>query len=222
MRIIDCIVKLPIMCALAALCSQAYAGSAENLPATSGKADAIIQSGIALFMCEGCPPFVAVPSPPPGMRRITHAAVYELTWSQYLPAVEDGSCKFPLAKPDGSPLSAEERRQFDLNWTAGKLRLSDVACFKSWIQRRLPAGYTTDIPTGAEWIWLAKAGASQPKISAQTAVLLESEAILGSYGLLAKPRVPATKPNAVHSCGLVGRMPPNAWGLLDVTGTKRK
>ena len=175
------------------------------------------ETGHALPACNGCPPFVAVPEPPAGMRRITHAAVYELTWSQYLPAVEDGSCQFPVRAADGQELTPDERRKFDLNWTATRLRLSDLACFKAWVQRQFPAGYTVDIPNGDEWIWLAKAGSNTVEISAETAVLLESERALGGYNRPPKISIPATDVRVLY-CSPIARMRPNAWGLYDMVG----
>lgn len=202
---------------LAVTCSIS-ATSAREPRGEGSSTDARTPSTASSFACKECPPFVAVPAAPAGMRRISHVAAYELTWAQYLRAVDDGSCTFPLRTASGVAIASEERRKFDLNWTASKLRLSDVACFKSWIQRKLPAGYTVDIPNGQEWIWLAKAGSVAPKISAQGAVLLESESFFGSFAEPESLRLPVTGEVSSLYCGTVGRMPPNAWGLYDMIG----
>ncbi|MCJ2185642.1 SUMF1/EgtB/PvdO family nonheme iron enzyme [Novosphingobium beihaiensis] len=210
------IVKAAAVCLLLFQSANASSATTSEAPIDKDQAQSADRSVEWLSSCEDCPDFVPVPAPPKGMRRIAYAAVYELTWSQYLASVEDGDCKFPLHhKADGSDFSPDERRKFNLNWTASKLRLSDVACFKAWLQKRLPAGYSVDTPTAQEWIWLAKAGSDSPQFSSESANLLHTRIIDSDP---TPPRVPVPDRNFALTCGPVGRMPPNAWGLFDMFG----
>lgn len=177
------------------------------------------------LQCRDCPPFVKVPNPPGSLRNIEYVAQYELTWRDYLEAVDDGSCRLPIALESGEPLSADDLKRFRINWTVTVLSLSDVECYRAWLQRQVGDRFEIAVPTPEEWEWFARGGAKTAypwgnDADASKAALSETAKTLPSwspfpfsYGV----RLPEHSPSWVL-CGPVGQFEANRFRLFDVIG----
>ncbi|MEN7535903.1 formylglycine-generating enzyme family protein [Aurantiacibacter flavus] len=120
-------------------------------------------AAVAAPACEGCPEFVAVPAPPDSLRAIVAVAKYELTWNEYLAAVDDGACT--VQNPSRPPFFRSRPDEinphlewFRIDWPITILDPVDVHCYLDWLSDRI--GVPAVIPTKQEWRWFASAGRS--------------------------------------------------------------
>lgn len=174
--------------------------------------------------CEGCPTFVPVPAS--DTTPITHVAQYELTWNQYLVAVDSGVCPLPplfdrrfqpFTIAIDSPLFSEFRRDYAIS----NLRPSDVQCYIDWLSKRI--GATVRLPTYREWEWFARSGAPNRRFPWGNEEDPTREALVRQYvrDVLHQPHVnPVTEVRVSHIIlgTHVGLFPPTEWGLYDLLG----
>lgn len=121
--------------------------------------------GSALQICDGCPIFVKVPAPPNDLRPVQYVSKYELTWNNYLTAIDDGVC--PAPDFHGSRPShyegdiADHLDAFRLDWPITQLNLAKIKCYMEWLN--IKSGRKFALPTADEWEWFARAGKADIK-----------------------------------------------------------
>lgn len=204
-----------------------------SLAAASSAQESTVTNGgeASALTCEGCPLFLPVPETPPTLRRISHVAETELTWNQYLAAVDDRACLLPRSD---TAFSRQPSRDFDghealfrIDWPITSLGLAEVECYASWLARRL--GRAVVVPKSAEWLWLARSGQQGVRFPWGNDAAAGTAAIGGwkarQAGMFADKAI-APYPDwgrgrYVHRhipTMRVKQFSPTAWGLYDVLG----
>jgi len=177
--------------------------------------------------CKDCPVFVPVPAAPAGMRRIEAVSKYELTWNNYLAAVDAGAC--PVPKPYRAGLDTKEIEpsndvvaanldKFRVDWPIDILGAEDIRCYIGWLEER--TGYRVSLPSEREWEWFARAGQPDARFPWGNAVDPNKEALPGSH-------IARSDSIAIPDMGYfwgrpsgarVGLFAPNRWGIHDLMG----
>lgn len=174
--------------------------------------------------CEGCPTFIKITAS--DTTTITHVARYELTWNQYLVAVDSGACQMPplfdrrfqpLKIASDSALFSEFRRDYPIS----NLRPSDVQCYIDWLSNRI--GKTVRLPTYREWEWFARSGVPNRRFPWGEDEDPTREALVRKYvqDVLNQPhvnRVDEVRVSHIILGTRVGLFPPTEWGLYDLMG----
>lgn len=198
--------------------------------ASEAASAANIKVGETFRDCEQCPLMVRVP--PNNSVSVDHAAVYEITYKDYLPALKDGSCPAPnvsLFLFDEKARLQDTRKAeigdpvYDTDFPISRVGLEIFDCFIGWLRKVTGKDYRQ--PTGQEWLWVAYGGAKTrypwgddagynlatirgafDYIVPATGVVIKTEDVKYSYQTIAE--------------GVVGRFPPNKFGLYDVIGNQ--
>lgn len=180
-----------------------------------------------LQACKNCPVFVRVPATPVGMRRIEAVSKYELTWNNYLAAVDAGAC--PIPKPYRAGFDSEDMKRsndavaanldkFRVDWPIDVLGTEDIRCYVGWLQER--TGYRVSLPSEREWEWFARAGDTDARFPWGNAADPNREALPGSRVARSdETAVPDIRDFWARPRGVrVGLFPPNRWGIHDLMG----
>lgn len=178
-----------------------------------------------LSICDGCPAFAPVPTPPKPLRSIKYVAQYELTWNNYLKAFDEGACDIPKAS---STIYKHKQRDildrlslYRIDWPIVILGPAEVECYRAWLQKKVK--YKVVLPTAAEWEWFARSGKPGIKFPWGNEADVSKEA-LGwneSYSTIIYPYSfhEGGRFTFEHLAGLkVGSFAPNAWGIYDIMG----
>lgn len=183
--------------------------------------------GVEMKPCKDCPVFVRVPTPPAEMRKISFVAKYELTWNNYLAAVDAGNCPIPQPYRKGIDAERTERSnevvadhlsEFRIDWPIAVLGSSEIECYIGWLQNRTP--YRVSLPRAREWEWFARAGRPDWRFPWGNEVDPHREALPGSEIAPADAlAVPNLSESSATPIGVrVGLFPPNPWGIHDLMG----
>lgn len=177
--------------------------------------------------CKDCPAFVPVPAAPAGMRRIEAVSKYELTWRNYLVAVDAGRCSLP--KPYRRGFDSEDMKRSDaviaanldkfrVDWPIVILGVEDIRCYIGWLEER--TDYRVSLPSAKEWEWFARAGDASARFPWGSAVDPKREALAGSrVGRADEIAIPDIHDFWASPRGVrVGLFPPNGWGIHDLMG----
>lgn len=154
-----------------------------------------------------------------GSRRSFYAAQTELTWRMYLEAVKSGPCKPPYVDYPKKLHDLTKVQLADTHAVTG-VPLSGIECYVGWLKMR--TGKTYRLPTGEEWEYLARAGATTRYPWGDD--LGYNNAIVDKHFDVQRYRSPDYSiwdPRSSLRSGSiypVGQMRPNAWGLYDVIG----
>jgi hypothetical protein len=109
--------------------------------------------------CENCPEMVPVEVDVDGKPRRFRVARYELTWKEYLAAMDEDKCAIPTNLDGQVDPAARDLRD---NFPMTSLKLSDFDCYLAWINRRTDKPYR--LPTEAEWIAIARKATGKSSI----------------------------------------------------------
>lgn len=176
--------------------------------------------------CEGCPEFVSVPPPPDGLRPIIAVAKYELTWNDYLAAVDDGACTIP--NPNRPPFFRSGPDDinpnldwFRIDWPITILDPAEVECYLAWLSDHI--GARAAIPTKPEWRWFASAGRPDVRYPWGDDPAAGREMLTGTVGddAVKVPWPGQREGRVVHKYLVafkVGQGEPNPWGIHDLLG----
>lgn len=185
-----------------------------------------VQGGTVAPTCEECPEFVAVPSPPDSLRLVIAVAKYELTWNDYLAAIDDGACRIP--NPNRSPFfrSAPDDinpnlEWFRIDWPITILDPAEIECYLAWLSNR--TGARAVIPTKPEWHWFASAGRPDVRYPWGGDPAAGREMLAGKIGedVVMVPWPGRREGRVVHkylNAFKVGQGAPNPWGIHDLLG----
>jgi hypothetical protein len=107
-----------------------------------------------LTICDGCPTFAPVPTPPKPLRSIRFVAQHELTWNNYLKAFDENACDLPTAS---SPIYKYKQRDilerlslYRLDWPIAILGPAEVECYLAWLQKKVK--YRVALPTASHGV----------------------------------------------------------------------
>jgi formylglycine-generating enzyme required for sulfatase activity len=122
-----------------------------------------LQIGEEFQPCEDCPTFVRVPDAPEEMRRIRFVSKYELTWRNYIAAVQDGSCEISNPKWPRNHFGEADRRgslaridMLKVDWPITVLAPHEIDCYINWLKEKTSIKAT--LPSFDEWRWFATSG----------------------------------------------------------------
>lgn len=113
--------------------------------------------------CEGCPTFVRVPDAPEEMRPVRFVSKYELTWRNYIAAVQDGSCEVSNPKWPRNHFGEADRRgslaridMLKVDWPITVLAPHEIDCYINWLKEK--TSIKAALPSFDEWRWFATSG----------------------------------------------------------------
>lgn len=86
----------------------------------------------------------------------SYAAKYEITWTQYLPAVQEGGCRPPMMVWELERTTIDDER-FRTHLPVVGINLEDIHCYLDWINAKYDRKFR--LPTAEQWRWLAYRGA---------------------------------------------------------------
>ena len=183
-----------------------------------------VEVGQPFQICKNCPIFIRVPSAPAPLRKIEFVSKYELTWNNFIDAVEDGSCKMPALAATGADESLDllkaNVRYLRIDWPATQLGPSEIECYMRWLQTRTKLRVA--LPTGAEWEWFASGGKKELRYPWGNSPAGGGEVLYDrSSGRLDRrfqDPVPDDNGGYFVSAMKVGQSTANAWGLYDLMG----
>lgn len=120
-----------------------------------------VKVGTIIKDCEECPEMVAVPelghsADSPG--KIFYAGRYEITWKQYISAIEAGVCpvmQISQSRPKPWPPLSSCHIIND-NYPITLVSPKEFQCFIKWIKEKTGNNYR--VPSAIEWEHLARAG----------------------------------------------------------------
>jgi formylglycine-generating enzyme required for sulfatase activity len=146
-------------------------------------------------------------------------ARHELTWAEYIPSVLASGCPLP-ALAQGSNYPSDLMKMAD-DYPIGWLAPDDFDCYLGWLSKK--TGHIYRLPTGAEWEFAARAGATtrfawghDPGFNnAAINTWFDPRAISKKATFAFDPREQTGKGRSYFP---VESFPPNAWGLYDVIG----
>jgi formylglycine-generating enzyme required for sulfatase activity len=161
------------------------------------------------------------------MRRIRAVAKYELTWNNYLVAVDDARCGIPKPYRVGFDAQEVERSnevvatnldRFRVDWPIVMLGVEDIRCYISWLQER--TSYRISLPSEKEWEWFALAGKEDARFPWGNDIDPKHEALPGSIvARLDEIAVVGIQGSRSMPKGVrVGLFQPNRWGIYDLMG----
>lgn len=178
------------------------------------------QVGQELQPCTTCPTFVRTPEATSTLRRIVYVAKYEVTWRQYLAAVDENACPAPKRTlvGTGEVSTAALTDELRLDWPIELQEMGELNCFTNWLTTKTELKVA--VPTTKEWDWFAAAGDAKARFPWGDSETDPPAAVPGV-------RVARTNESPyIHSLDTtrfivgvrVGSFPPNGWGLFDVIG----
>ena len=183
--------------------------------------------GDYLQLCKDCPGFVRVPNAPASLRPVRFVSKFELTWKNYLAAVDDRACDIPARANIAGEQSLQTVRKnidlFRIDWPITQLGPAELQCYIGWLQKK--TGYIVALPTGSEWEWFARGGRKDARYPWGNAPTGGDEALFGTDDMFVRmPKGPVAHENGGEFIdGIeVGRSSPNPWGLYDLMGNVRE
>jgi formylglycine-generating enzyme required for sulfatase activity len=178
------------------------------LGSTPASADAIA----VVQDCPDCPRVILLDGP--GGQRFGIGET-EVTWHQYLAAVRGAGCPLPHVL-SGVPLPPESVARVDDDVAVGGVQLAAIRCYLAWLSKS--AGKTYRLPTGAEWEFAARGGATTRYPWGDE--LGFGNAFVGTAFDMARYRIPdfLDGPRSPSNVRQVRQLSPNAFGLFDVIG----
>jgi len=115
-------------------------------------------SPTAMRDCPDCPQMVRVTLTNGGAPKQILVAKYELTWAEYLSAVQTVGCTAPRNR-SGSPIDWHDRALWD-DYPMTSIQPNQIGCYINWINARTGKAYR--LPTEAEWMAIATASGGAP------------------------------------------------------------
>lgn len=205
----------------------AILGDQANRPEAAVMVDVRDAHPLSVRDCPDCPIMSQLPLPRgTSFRRpgedFLYVSKYEVTWSEYLRAVDEAGCR-PPRYLNGTLSDPKDRRLRDRVAVTGA-SLIDAICFTDWLSRRTKRSYR--LPTSEEWEFAASAG-SKSRFP-WGADLGFNNAFVGSAfdmvrypikGFLINGLLGPRSPSNIREVGLLA---PNAFGLFDVIGNARE
>jgi hypothetical protein len=180
-----------------------------------------IPVGQTLKPCVNCPEFVRVPKAPAAIRNIQFVAKYELTWKQYLAAVDEKACPPPSASiiDEGQTRrAADYLDELRVDWAVSLYTKAEVDCFAKWLVGK--AGLPVAVPTAKEWEWFARGSMTSARFpwgdeEANPPAAVQGVAIADEDE---RHTIKAIRSSRMTMGVRVGLFPPNSWGLYDLIG----
>lgn len=162
--------------------------------------------------CPQCPRVVVLH--PPGQTAFGIGET-EVTWHQYLAAVHGGGCPLPRLM-SGETLKPETIVRVDDDVAVSGVNLAGIRCYLTWLSKA--SGKTYRLPTGAEWEYAARGGATTRFPWGEE--LGFNNAFVGYTFDLGVYRIPDFRdgPRSPSNVRRVRQLSPNAFGLYDVIG----
>jgi len=165
--------------------------------------------------CQDCPPMIRIP-PLLGADKLLFSARHELTWKEYLTAVEEAGCPPPkLSKGVSYDVPLEQLAD---NYPVDRVSVNDFDCYLRWINKKTGKHYR--LPTSEEWEHLARAG-SKTLYPWGDKLGFDNAAITEQFDRGKPPRKSSADPRFRTHLGPlvpVESFQPNAWGIYDVIG----
>lgn len=150
------------------------------------------------------------------------ASKFEITWSQYRPAVESGGCGLPVGfrvEETTGPIWRSERTslsdpRFSTDFPVTGISRSDMDCFLTWLNGE--TGQSFKLPTAHQWRWLSFG--SNETLFPWGDVAEFGFANISANNVLLFDKFIVGKPETFTGLLQVGRFPPNEFGLYDTIG----
>ncbi|MHB9880838.1 formylglycine-generating enzyme family protein [Pacificimonas sp. ICDLI1SI03] len=167
--------------------------------------------------CDTCPELVQIPAAEEGAPTLL-VGRYEVTWSEYLPAIEEAGCPVP-ERPGGKKIDVSSPAVDD-RVAMHSITILAMECYLDWISDK--TGHQYRFPTEAEWMHFAAAGATTnypwgDEIGFNRAFVQTADGQMfydpGRFSIkgFGRQRGPAN----IREVGLLS---PNSWSLFDVIG----
>lgn len=177
--------------------------------------------GRALKPCENCPEFVRVPKAPKAIRNIQFVAKYELTWKQYLAAVDEKACPVPsrsIIDEGQTRLAANYLTDLRIDWPVLLNTKEEVDCFARWLSSK--TSLSVAVPTAKEWEWFARGSKTAARFPWGEEEANPPAAVPGVVIADKNERhtIAAIRSSRMTQGVRVGQFPPNSWGLYDLMG----
>jgi|TARA_R100000501_G_scaffold5804_1_gene12744 formylglycine-generating enzyme required for sulfatase activity len=167
--------------------------------------------------CDTCPELVQIPAAEEGAAPLL-VGRYEVTWSEYLPAIEEAGCPVP-ERPGGKKIDVSSPAVDD-RVAMHSITILAMECYLDWISDK--TGHQYRFPTEAEWMYFAAAGATT-KYPWGDEIGFNRALVQTNMG---KPFFdPAqykikgfARQRGTSNTREVGMLDPNSWGIFDVIG----
>jgi len=193
--------------------------SVQSEPASASQLETPV--GQTFKPCPNCPEFVRVPKAPASIRNIRYVAKYELTWKQYLAAVDDKACPPPSASiiDEGQTRrAADYLDELRVNWAVSLYTKAEVDCFAKWLVSK--TGLPVAVPTAQEWEWFARGSKTSARFpwgdeEANPPAAVQGVAIADKDE---RHTIKAIRSSRLTEGVRVGLFPPSSWGLYDLIG----
>ena len=209
-----------------AFSAQGAAGGNNTPNSISVHSSSDVKVGQIVRDCAQCPEMVAVPQvgrPASDPGKIFYVGRFEVTWREYLIAVQEGSCPVP-EKDFGGTYDASDRKINDYYPITG-ISPDIFRCYLKWIKNKTGKEYR--IPSAKEWEHAARSGTKSEYywgdgIGYNNAIVFdyfnykELQRKLGeSMSSMRDDLRGDVKWKAIYP---VGQFKPNSWGLYDIIG----
>lgn len=170
--------------------------------------------------CLHCPPLVRIDGVPPptdplrrGPGRVLFVGQREITWEEYLEAVDRGGCNPPQLLAGKLSDPADPRLRDSVAVTG--ISLADAQCYVQWLSKITGRAYR--LPTSAEWQFAAHGGRSTKYPWGEE--LGENRAfVIGAYDPFKYRIRDFLGPRSPSNIREVAMLEPNDYGLYDVIG----
>ncbi len=135
--------KIAALGAMSIVSASVVGSLATAVSAKAKNDDSKFIAGREITICKNCPTFAEVPQPPAELRHIRYVSKFELTWRNYLEAVDAGTCKIPAPyRPsfDSDRIKIADEivknniSRYRVDWPIVMLSLDNIECYKNWLQ----------------------------------------------------------------------------------------
>ena len=116
------------------------------------------EQGLRVRDCLECPQMIPVGLRVGADSKRLLVAKYELTWAEYLPAVEGAGCPAPRNR-SRIPIDWHDRALWD-DYPMTSIQPNEIGCYIRWINAK--TGKVYRLPTEAEWTAIAVASGQTP------------------------------------------------------------
>lgn len=165
--------------------------------------------------CPDCPELVSLaPDPSSGIKPFAIGR-YEVTWHQYLQAINGAGCSIPRGY-DRQPYRRRDLKNFDDDIAVSGVSVVDVECYLAWLGSKTGKAYR--LPSGAEWEYAARGGTTTRYPWGNE---LGNDHSLTAPYIQQKDHLYGRNPKDARfgtGIGKIGMFSPNAYGLFDVIG----
>lgn len=162
--------------------------------------------------CEDCPEMVPAAIEVDGKQRRLQVARYELTWKEYLAALDETSCSVPQNHDGPVDLRMKDMRD---NFPMTSLKLDEFDCYLEWLRKKTGKPYR--LPTEAEWIAIAKIATGKTSVTLKD-IPPDKAYLRGNWHSENIGHDDPRRPVEGRSVWRVGQFPPDKLGLFDLFG----